>query len=39
MNLLKIFSNFFFARNNTKLPFYLSVISVILNILISVLFF
>ena len=33
---LKIFSNFFFARNDTKLPFYLSVISVIINILISV---
>jgi putative peptidoglycan lipid II flippase len=38
-SILKIFSNFFFARNNTKLPFYLSVISVILNILISVSFF
>jgi len=38
-SILKIFSNFFFARNDTKLPFYLSVISVILNILISVLFF
>jgi len=35
-SILKIFSNFFFARNNTKLPFYLSGISVILNILISV---
>ena len=35
-SLLKIFSNFFFARNNTKLPFYLSVLSVILNILISI---
>jgi putative peptidoglycan lipid II flippase len=34
--ILKILSNFFFARNDTKLPFYLSVISVILNILISV---
>ena len=33
---LKIFSNLFFARNNTKLPFYLSVVSVIINILISV---
>jgi putative peptidoglycan lipid II flippase len=33
---LKIYSNFFFARNDTKLPFYLSVVSVILNILISV---
>ena len=38
-SILKIFSNFFFARNNTKLPFYLSAISVILNITISVLFF
>ena len=38
-SVLKILSNFFFARNNTKLPFYLSVVSVILNILISVLFF
>ena len=34
--ILKIFSNFFFARNNTKTPFYLSVTSVILNIAISV---
>ena len=34
--ILKILSNFFFARNDTKLPFYLSVMSVILNILISV---
>ena len=38
-SLLKIFSNFFFARNDTKLPFYLSVLSVILNILISISFF
>jgi len=37
--ILKILSNFFFARNDTKLPFYLSVISVTLNILISVSFF
>ena len=36
---LKIFSNFFFARNDTKLPFYLSILSVIINILISVSFF
>ena len=35
-SILKIFSNLFFARNDTKLPFYLSVISVIINILISV---
>jgi len=38
-SILKIFSNFFFARNDTKSPFYLSAISVILNILISVSFF
>jgi len=35
-SVLKIFSNFFFARNDTKTPFYLSVVSVILNIIISV---
>ena len=35
-SILKIFSNFFFARNDTKLPFHLSVVSVIINILISV---
>ena len=38
-SILKIFSNFFFARNDTKTPFYLSVMSVILNILISISFF
>jgi len=38
-SILKIFSNYFFARNDTKTPFYLSFISVILNILISVSFF
>ena len=38
-SILKIFSNFFFARNDTKLPFYLSLVSVILNILISISFF
>ena len=38
-SILKIFSNYFFARNDTKTPFYLSVISVVLNILISVSFF
>ena len=36
---LKILSNYFFARNDTKTPFYLSVISVILNVLISISFF
>jgi len=34
--ILKILSNFFFARNDTKLPFYLSVVSVLLNIIISI---
>jgi len=36
---LKIFSNYFFARNDTKTPFYISVVSVVLNILISLSFF
>jgi putative peptidoglycan lipid II flippase len=35
-SILKILSNFFFARNDTKTPFYLSAVSVVLNILISV---
>jgi len=34
-SILKIFSNFFFARNDTKTPFYFSIVSVILNIMIS----
>jgi len=38
-SILKIFSNFFFARNDTKLPFYFSVISVVLNVFISVALF
>ena len=37
--LIKILSNFFFARNNTKTPFYISVFIVLLNILISLTFF
>ena len=37
--LIKVFSSFFFARQDTKTPFYISLISVLLNILISVLFF
>ncbi len=37
--IIKIFSSFLFARHNTKLPFYFSVFSVILNIFISVYFF
>ena len=34
--LIKILSNFFFARDNTKTPFYISSFIVALNILISV---
>ena len=37
--LIKILSNFFFARDNTKTPFYVSLIIVFLNILISISFF
>jgi putative peptidoglycan lipid II flippase len=37
--LIKILSNFFFARDNTKTPFYISLFVVFLNILISVSFF
>ena len=38
-SLIKVFSSFFFARHNTKIPFYISIISVLLNILISVSYF
>ena len=34
--LIKILSNFFFARDNTKTPFYISSFIVLLNILISI---
>ena len=37
--IIKILSNFFFARNNTKTPFYISVLVVFLNVVISLLFF
>ena len=37
--LIKVFSTFFFARHNTKIPFYISLTSVLLNIFISVAFF
>ena len=37
--LVKILSNFFFARDNTKTPFYISSFIVFLNILISISFF
>jgi putative peptidoglycan lipid II flippase len=38
-SLIKVFSTFFFANNNTKIPFYISLISVLLNIIISIIFF
>ena len=38
-SLIKILSNFYFARDNTKTPFYISLFIVLLNILISVSFF
>jgi putative peptidoglycan lipid II flippase len=38
-SLIKVFSTFCFARHNTKVPFYISLISVLLNIIISVVFF
>jgi len=37
--LIKILSNFFFARDNTKTPFYISSFIVFLNIIISISFF
>ena len=37
--LIKILSNFFFARNDTKTPFYISCFVVLLNISISIYFF
>ena len=37
--LIKIFANFFFARDNTKTPFYISSFIVILNVIISVSYF
>ncbi len=37
--MIKVFSTFFFANNNTKTPFYISLISVILNIFISLYYF
>ena len=38
-SLIKIFSTFLFARNNTKIPFYFSLFSVITNVLICLYFF
>ncbi len=37
--LIKVFSTFFFANNDTKTPFYISLISVILNIFVSLYYF
>jgi putative peptidoglycan lipid II flippase len=37
--LVKVLSNFFFARDDTKIPFYISAFSVFLNILISLIYF
>ena len=38
-SLIKVFSSFFFANNDTKTPFYISFISVLVNIAISVFYF
>ena len=38
-SLIKVFSAFFFARHNTKIPFYISLNSVLLNVIISISFF
>ena len=37
--MIKVFSNFFFANHDTKVPFYISFISVILNIVLSLYYF
>ena len=37
--LIKVFSSFLFARHNTRIPFYFSIFSVLLNIFLSVYFF
>ena len=38
-SIIKIFSSFLFARHNTKIPFYFSLISVAVNVIISLYFF
>ena len=38
-SLIKVFSAFFFARHNTKIPFYISLTSVLLNVFISIIYF
>ena len=37
--LIKVFSSFFFANHDTKTPFYISLISVMLNIFVSIYYF
>ena len=37
--LIKVLSSFYFARDNTKTPFYISFFSMIINVFISVIFF
>ena len=37
--MIKVFSNFFFANHDTKTPFYISLISVLLNVFISIYYF
>ena len=37
--LIKVLSSFYFARDNTKMPFYISLISMITNVIISLTFF
>ena len=37
--LIKVFSSFLFARHNTKTPFHFSILSVLINIFISIYFF
>ena len=38
-SLIKIFSSFFFANHDTKIPFYISLFSVLTNIIISISYF
>ena len=38
-SLIKIFSSFFFANHDTKTPFHISLVSVLLNIIISIYYF
>ena len=37
--LIKVLSNFYFARDDTKFPFYISFITMLINIIISLSFF